>query len=84
MAKKAKPPAQPVFPANLRKARQAKGLTQEGAARLLDVTLLTWGRWERGQSKPDLDTLDRIAELLEVRSGWLVDGYGDPTPPTGK
>jgi transcriptional regulator with XRE-family HTH domain len=68
----------PLFPTKLREARTAKGLSQEAASRMFGVTLVTWGRWERGESEPGMAVLEEIAEMLEVRAGWLVDGRGDP------
>jgi transcriptional regulator with XRE-family HTH domain len=84
MAKKAKAPKKPAFPENLRAARKAAELSQEDAAHALGVKLLTWGRWERGETEPSFAKLEEIAELLGVWSGWLIDGRGDPKRQEGK
>lgn len=60
------------FAANLREAMTAAGVTQEGLARAVDVTLSTVSRWYRGRNKPDLDKLDRIAEALGTEASELV------------
>lgn len=36
----------------LEELRQARGMTQEAAAKLIGVPLGTYGRWERGYNKP--------------------------------
>ena len=38
--------------ADIRRLRQAEGLTQEQFARLLGVTWTTISRWENGKSQP--------------------------------
>ena len=56
----------------IKTARLAVGISQEKAARQLDVALNTWARWEQGKQQPHLDTLRRIAKLLGVPPGELV------------
>jgi transcriptional regulator with XRE-family HTH domain len=67
-----KKPEPRTFALNLREAMQAAGVTQEALARAVDVTLSTVSRWYRGLNKPDLDTLDRIAEALGTEASELV------------
>lgn len=64
------------FAVNIRRYRKAAGLTQEKAARGLDLATTTWVRWESGEAKPHLDTLHRIADLLGVTPADLLT----PTP----
>jgi transcriptional regulator with XRE-family HTH domain len=49
----------------LRDAREAASprLSQSKVARLLGMDVKTVGRWERGESVPELETLSRLAEL---------------------
>ena len=52
---------------NLRKLREAKGLSQEKLARLADVANNTIIKIEAGKNQnPTLDTLKKISEALEV------------------
>jgi len=56
----------------IREARQAAGLSQEAAARKLDVSASTWAHWEQGVNEPRLEAFRRIAKLLGVNPGDLL------------
>jgi|LGVF01.2.fsa_nt_gb transcriptional regulator with XRE-family HTH domain len=58
---------------NLMVARKRKKLTQEQLAKLLKVDRITISRWERGEVKPNIYKLKRIAELLEVTTDNLLE-----------
>lgn len=49
----------------LRDARKTKGMTQEGVARALDVTLKTVQSWESGRSEPRYSQLIRVCDLFD-------------------
>lgn len=51
---------------NIKKLRSAKGLTQEELAAKLNVTRQALSSWETGRTEPDIDTLERISQVLEV------------------
>ena len=52
---------------NLRKMREAKGLSQEKLARLADVANNTIIKIESGKNdNPTLDTLKKVAKALEI------------------
>lgn len=55
-----------VFSDNLRRLRQAKGLTQEQAAERLGVSPQSVSRWECGSTLPDVMLLPAVAELYCV------------------
>ena len=58
----------------VRTARKAAGLSQEGLARLADVSLNVVSRLERGGiADPHVSTLGRIADGLGVSVGELLD-----------
>ena len=62
-----------VDPAALRAARQNRGMTQHQLARLLDVAGgEAVARWERGASEPRPATLRRLADLLNIAPGDLL------------
>jgi XRE family transcriptional regulator, regulator of sulfur utilization len=52
--------------ANLRHLREARGLTQEQAARLAGIPRATWGHLETGSANPTLAVLDKVATAIQV------------------
>ena len=59
---------------NLRKMREAKGLSQEKLARLADVANNTIIKIEGGRNQnPTLDTLKKIAKALDVSVDELIN-----------
>jgi transcriptional regulator with XRE-family HTH domain len=60
------------FAQRLRETRSARGLTQTRLAELLEVSPRVYNRWERGAAIPRLDTLVKVAEILEVSLDELV------------
>lgn len=54
------------FHENLRKARLARGLTQEALGEKLGMAAQTVSKWERGESLPDAALLPPLADLLGV------------------
>ena len=51
----------PAIHENLRLLRQAKGMTQEQVAEAIAVTRQTVSSYEQGRTRPDLETLGRLA-----------------------
>ncbi|MFH1232409.1 MAG: helix-turn-helix transcriptional regulator [Patescibacteria group bacterium] len=52
---------------NIKRLREAKGLSQEKLARLADVANNTLVKMESGENKnPTLETLKKVAKALEV------------------
>ena len=62
--------------ANIKRLRKEKGLSQEQFAQALHVTRQTVSAWERGLSRPGLDTLEQMARVLEVEEEALLYGSG--------
>lgn len=62
---------------NIRILRKQKGFTQEELAIRLHVVRQTVSKWEKGLSVPDADTLQRLAELLEVEVRQLLGSAVD-------
>lgn len=60
---------------NLSRVRKERGLTQQDLAIQLNVVRQTISKWEKGTAVPDVDTLCRIANALEVP---IVDLLGTP------
>ena len=67
---------------NIKDIRQSKGMTQDAMAAALFVTRQTVSNYENGRSHPDLDTLLRIAEVLETDVNAII--YGPPIPQSKK
>ena len=60
---------------NIKKLREAKGLSQEKLARLADVANNTLIKMESGENKnPTLDTLKKVAKALNVSVDELING----------
>ncbi len=58
---------------NLKKLREAKGLSQEKLARIADVANNTIVKIEIGENKnPTLATIKKIAKALEVDISYLI------------
>ncbi|HPM08448.1 MAG TPA: helix-turn-helix transcriptional regulator [Candidatus Pacearchaeota archaeon] len=59
---------------NVKRLREAKGLSQERLARLADVANNTLIKMETGENKnPTLETLKKVAKALEVSVDDLIN-----------
>ncbi len=61
-----------MFNENLKELRKSKGYTQEELATRVNVVRQTVSKWEKGLSVPDADSLQKIAEVLEVDVSQLL------------
>lgn len=61
-----------MFANNLRKAREASGLTQAGLASRLGISRTKISAWEIRRSEPDIETLTRLAETLDISADELL------------
>lgn len=61
---------------NIKELRQLKNMTQDELAEKLFVTRQTVSNYETGKSRPDIDMLTRIAEVLETDPNTVL--YGIP------
>ena len=76
-----------IIGARISDARKARGLSQTQLAAELNVSPQAVGKWERGESMPDIITFDRMTNVLGVdlnyfsencaASGGRGDGSGD-------
>ena len=62
------------FGEQLRRAREAKGMTQQSLAEQLYVTRQSVSRWECGDRYPDLLSTQKICQILEVSLDDLLSG----------
>ena len=60
------------LPANLKKYRIAKDLTQEEVAEFLGITAQSVSKWDRGESYPDITFLPALANIFETSVDLLI------------
>ena len=61
-----------MFASRLRSVRMYRKLTQQKMADLLSVSLNSYQKYEQQERSPALDTLVRIADLLDVSVDYLL------------
>ena len=59
---------------NIKKFRENKKLTQDDMAEMLNVTRQAISNWETEKTQPDIDTLQKIAQVLEVSVEEIIYG----------
>ncbi|MBQ7338302.1 MAG: helix-turn-helix transcriptional regulator [Clostridia bacterium] len=59
---------------HIKSYREQKGMNQEELAERLCVTRQAVSNWERGKTEPDIETLHKIADVLEVSMEELIYG----------
>ena len=62
------------FSSRVKRLRELCGLTQLEVARKLDVSPAAVGAWENNRSRPRLDRLEKLAELLGTTAYELLNG----------
>ena len=62
------------FSSRVKRLRELCGLTQLEVARKLDVSPAAVGAWENNRSRPRLDKLESLAELLGTTAYELLNG----------
>lgn len=64
---------------NLKKIRLEKGYSQKDFAEKLGVAKSTYCMYENGYREPNVDTIKKIADLLDVSADDLLGIYDSPT-----
>lgn len=67
--------------ANLKRLREQKGISQQKLAELLGVTQQAVGKWEKGKSEPDTETLAKLAKLFDASVDYLLGLTTIKNPP---
>lgn len=62
----------------IREARKAKSLIMKELAQKIGVTESTISMYETGKREPDLKTLVRIADVLDVSTDYLLGRSASP------
>jgi len=71
------------FGTSVRHHRRAAGMTQERLAELVEVSIETIGKIERGVAAPSFDTAEKIASALDLPAVALF-GAGREASPKGE
>lgn len=58
---------------NIRRVRERKGVSRSDFAEALGAGIEQVAQWEAGQADLDVDMLDRIVALLEIKHSDLFD-----------
>jgi len=58
----------------LKQARLDKGLSQQELEKLSNVHYTNIGRYERGNAKPSVEVLNRLAQALDISPDYLLNG----------
>lgn len=66
------------FTEKLRQLRKKKGITQRQFAEIIPTSFSTVRRWEGGERQPDLNTIIRIAEVLDTSVAFFTGETDDP------
>jgi len=61
----------------LKELRQIGNLSQEEMAKILEITLQTYNRYEKGHRIPDAEILNRLVQSFGVNLNWLITGEGE-------
>lgn len=61
-----------MFNEKLKVVRKQKGLSQAELGKLLGVQAQTIGRWETGKSEPNLETVNKLCEILDVPLRYFI------------
>lgn len=61
--------------------RKEKGMTQLELAEKMGVTDKAVSKWERDLSAPDINSIPKLAELLDISVEALMQGTTDPGEP---
>ncbi|MBR2263344.1 MAG: helix-turn-helix domain-containing protein [Firmicutes bacterium] len=63
---------------NLKRLRIINNLTQEDIAEKLGVTRQAVAKWERGETKPDIESCIKLADLYQMTVDRLLRQYDQP------
>lgn len=66
----------PSLKGRLRQLRLAEDMTQAEIADEIGKSQQAWGRYEKGDSTPSVEVLQRVVERFDVNPTWLLVGEG--------
>ncbi len=59
------------------RVRREKKLSQQALSTMIKVSRSALAQWEAGLTRPNLENLKKMAEVLEVSFEWLATGRGN-------
>lgn len=59
----------------IKSKRKSKKLTQQKIAEKLNINRVTYQGYETDKHKPDIDTLSKLADILETSTDYLLGRY---------
>src|SRR6185312_6785405 len=62
-------------------ARKKKNISQAELAGFLFISPQAVGKWERGESAPDIITMNRLAEILGVDLNYFSESFASADAP---
>lgn len=65
----------------IRELRLRHGYSQQALGKLMGVSAVAVGKWEKGQTQPDIGTLTRLADLFGTTIDDLCGHVGAPREP---
>lgn len=68
------------FSKRLTNLRESRDLTKTKMANKIGVSLSTYANWEYGYNDPDMNTLGKIANILDTTVDYLTGNTDDPSP----
>ena len=66
-----------MFSEQLKIARKQKGLSQAALGKLIGVRTQTISNWENSKSKPNLETINKLCEILNIPLYSLISKDAD-------
>lgn len=66
-----------MFGQRLRELRKEKGYTQDTLAKKIGVSPKTIGTWERQTREPPIDTINKLADIFNVSTDYLLGNNSD-------
>ena len=60
------------FSEKIKRCRIMSGYTSKEMAELIKINPSTYSRYENGKSKPNIDTLKRIVNVLDIDANYLL------------
>lgn len=69
-----------MFPVRLKALRMQKKLTHQDMADFLGITRQGYSKYENGQSQPDIDTINKLAQFFNVTTDYLLGRTDEPNP----
>ena len=68
------------FSKRLTNLRESRDLTKTKMANKIGVSLSTYANWEYGYNDPDMNTLGKMANILDTTVDYLTGNTDDPSP----